>query len=46
MDASNESKCIPSDVDIDRASTGSENPLPPVITVFSAPNYCDRYGNR
>ncbi|CAM9888099.1 unnamed protein product, partial [Ectocarpus sp. 12 AP-2014] len=20
--------------------------LPPVITVFSAPNYCDRYGNR
>ncbi|CAM9915011.1 unnamed protein product, partial [Choristocarpus tenellus] len=20
--------------------------IPPVITVFSAPNYCDRYGNR
>lgn len=23
-----------------------EKKLPPVITVFSAPNYCDRYGNR
>ena len=20
--------------------------LPPVITIFSAPNYCDRYGNK
>ena len=23
----------------------SERSIPPVITVFSAPNYCDRYGN-
>lgn len=22
------------------------NLLPPVITIFSAPNYCDRYGNK
>lgn len=24
----------------------TERDLPPVITVFSAPNYCDRYGNK
>lgn len=27
-------------------SSDREKKLPPVITVFSAPNYCDRYGNR
>lgn len=29
-----------------RSVAGVDKKLPPVITVFSAPNYCDRYGNR
>lgn len=24
----------------------SKDPFPPVITIFSAPNYCDTYGNK
>ncbi|CAM9623025.1 unnamed protein product [Pylaiella littoralis] len=29
-----------------RRDVDGHKKLPPVITVFSAPNYCDRYGNR
>jgi diadenosine tetraphosphatase ApaH/serine/threonine PP2A family protein phosphatase len=31
--------------DLCRISVGKEKDIPPLITIFSAPNYCDRYQN-